>query len=473
MSTYAPTLLGPFTPEDKDRIQAACVTHVHTFDGDTWHIRQPLNAKSIPLDDASATITRIAYTKAKSFGTMTEDEAPVDAPHHAGRDHALLSASSSARWLHCTPAPKLEEQYPDVDSPASAEGTAAHELAEWKLRDLNGETVGPRPESEWDNEDMDDHTDDYADNVMAELARTKETSPAAFLDIERRLDFSHIVPDGFGTGDAIIVGEPAMTIVDLKYGKGVKVDAQGNPQMRLYALGALRVYGMIYNIQQVRMVIFQPRIGNISIDEVSVDELNQWAEDVVKPRAQLAIDGEGELAAGDWCQFCKHAPQCAELAKAHFQTLPVVHSGGEVLEPEQPDPTTLSDEQIATIVTHAGDLKKWLSKVEAHALDQANQGHHYPGLKVVEGRSTRKWTDEDAVAKAVEATGNNPWEKKLLGITAMTKLLGKKTFDETVGDLLHKPQGKPTLVPVSDKRPEMALATPENVFTPITGGDAA
>lgn len=471
MNTYKQLLVGPFTPDDKDRIQAASPTHVETVDGDVWGIRLPLNAKSIPLDDAGARITRIPYSKATAF--LTINEAKASTQGHAGRDHALLSASSSARWLNCTPAPRLEAQYPDTDSAAAAEGTAAHELAEWKLRDLAGENVGPRPQSEWDNEDMDDHTDDYADNVMAELARTKETSPAAFLDIERRLDFSHIVPDGFGTGDAIIIGEPTMTIVDLKYGKGVKVEAKGNPQMRLYALGALKAYGMIYNIQTVRMVIFQPRIGNISVDEISVTDLNAWAEDVVKPRAQLAINGEGDLKAGEWCQFCKHAPQCAQLAKVHFQKLPTVTNKGEVMEPAQPDPTTLTDEQISTIVTHAGDLKKWLSKVEAHALDQANQGHHYPGLKVVEGRSVRRWSDEEAVAKAVEATGHDPWERKLLGITAMTKLLGKKTFDETVGGLLHKPQGKPTLVPVSDKRPEMALATPENVFTPITGGDAA
>ena len=191
---------------------------------------------------------------------------------HAERAHALLSASSAHRWIHCTPAPYLEAQHPDTSSDAAAEGTAAHELAEHKLHQhLDLPTT--RPVSEWDSEEMDDYTDQYADHVMAELQRAREEDPAAFLALEERLDFSHIVPDGFGTGDAVIVGDGTLTIVDLKYGKGVTVDAEGNPQMRLYALGALAAYGMIYDIRTVRMVIFQPRIDNISVDEVAVDEL--------------------------------------------------------------------------------------------------------------------------------------------------------------------------------------------------------
>ena len=340
-------------------------------------------------------------------------------------------------------------------------------FAEHKLRKLNGDDTAPIKESDWADEEMDDHTDNYADNVMAELALAQETSPAAFLAIEQRLDFSRIVPDGFGTGDAIIVADGTMTIIDLKYGKGVEVSAVGNPQMRLYALGALAQFGMIYNINKVRMVIFQPRRGNTSVDEISVDELMAWGREVVAPRAQLAIKGEGELNAGAWCGFCKHAPQCPALASHYLEPLP---KEPDEVTPAAPEPETLTDNEIANIVTWSGEIKKWLSKVEKFALDEAGNGHTYPGLKLVEGRSVRKYADEDAVAAAVKEVGHDPYEKKLLGITAMTKLLGKKTFQEKLGDYIHKPAGKPTLVPESDKRPALQATAPETVFHKI--GDA-
>lgn len=395
--------------------------------------------------------------------TTTANTDPVG---HADRDHALLSASSAHRWINCTPAPYLEAQHPDTTSDAAAEGTAAHELAEHKLRQhLDLPTT--RPVSEWDSEEMDDYTDQYADHVMAELQRAREVDKAAFLSIEERLDFSHIVPDGFGTGDALIIGGDTLTIVDLKYGKGVEVSAVGNPQMRLYALGALATYGAIYDIEQVRMVIFQPRLANVSVEEISVDELTTWAEGVVRPAAEKAAAGEGELQAGDWCRFCRHAAQCPALAADMFAPVPT--SAEHV--PAAPDPDTLTDTQIATIVTHAGELKKWLTKVESYALAQANDGHTYPGLKLVEGRSVRKYTDEDAVTKAVEAAGEDPYKpREVLGITAMTKLLGKKRFQELLGDYVHKPEGKPALVPASDKRPALTLATPDTMFEPITPG---
>ena len=301
---------------------------------------------------------------------------------------------------------------------------------------------------------------------MAELARAQETGAAAFLAIEQRLDFSHIVPDGFGTGDALIVGDGTMTVIDLKYGKGVEVSAVGNPQMRLYALGALAQFGMIYNVDRVRMVIFQPRLNNTSVDEISVEELITWGREVVAPRAQLAIQGEGELNAGEWCRFCRHAPQCPALAAQYLEPLP---KESDEMTPAAPDPETLTDDQIANIVAWSGEIKKWLSKVEKFALDEANNGHSYPGLKLVEGRSVRKYTDEEKVAAAVEKTGHDPYEKKLLGITAMTKMLGKKQFQDTLGGLVHKPAGKPTLVPESDKRPALQTATPETVFQPLGG----
>lgn len=389
-------------------------------------------------------------------------------PAHSERDHALLSASTAHRWIHCTPAPYLEAQHPDTPSAAAAEGTVAHELAEHKLRGLLDEPT-TRPESDFIDEEMEDYTDAYADHVMAELAHARQASPAAFVALEQRVDFSHIVPDGFGTADALIIGDGTITVVDLKYGKGVRVDAAENPQMRLYALGALAQYGMIYQIEQVRTVIFQPRIGNISVEEIDVDELVRWAEEVVRPAAEKATAGEGELRAGEWCQFCRHATQCPALAAEMFAPVPTTAEH----VPAAPAPDTLTDEQIATIVTHAGELKKWLTKVEEHALAQATAGYTYPGLKLVEGRSVRRYTDEKDVARAVEAAGEDPYKpREVLGITAMTKLLGKKRFEELLGDHVHKPEGKPTLVPVSDKRPALELATPETVFTPISAESA-
>lgn len=452
-------------------------THVRTHSGAVWKIFDRLNKKSVPLNNAGNGPQRIGFAKVESFGILEDEEqgTPGDKqekqgggadPGHSGRDHAFLSASSAHRWLNCTPAPHLEAQYPDSESDAAAEGTAAHELAEHKLRLLAGLEAGQRPQSDWLNEEMDDYTDSYADHVMAELHRTQQGSPAAFLAIEQRLDFSHLVPDGFGTGDALIVGDGTMTIIDLKYGKGVEVSADNNPQMRLYALGALNQFGMIYNIQQVRMVIFQPRLNNISVDEVTVSDLLAWADEVVKPRAKLAIAGEGKLTPGTWCQFCRHAPNCPALATQHFDVLP---AGNKPLEPAAPNPDTLTDDQIAQILTHANAIKKWLTAVEKHALDQANNGHAYPGMKLVEGRSVRKYADEDKVAAAVEGLGEDPWERKLLGITAMTKKLGKKRFDETVGPLLDKPAGKPTLVPLDDKRPALQVATASTVFQAIEG----
>lgn len=485
-ATYVATIHAPdggWGDDDHDTIAAAIdeygLTCMQVDDGGVWQMRTPINKKSISVEGArEGGASRFGFKRITSLGTCApaasgNTPAAVEttteaerAPAHADRDHALLSASSAHRWINCTPAPYLEAQHPDTTSEAAAEGTEAHELAEHKLRQHIPIPTSWKP-GEFYDEDMEDYTDDYVDHVTAELARTKEADPAAFLAIEQRLDFSHIVPDGFGTGDALIVGDGTMTVVDFKYGKGVEVSAEGNPQMRLYALGALATYGMIYQIEQVRTVIFQPRLGNISVEEITVDELTTWAEQVVRPAAEKAAAGEGQLQAGDWCQFCRHAPQCPALAKHYLDDLPTQPGAGE-----PPAPDTLSDEQIATIVAHSGELKKWLGKVEDHALAQATAGHHYTGLKVVEGRSVRKYTDEAAVAQAVQQeTSEDPYQpRKVLGITAMTKLLGKKRFDELLGQLIHKPEGKPTLVPDSDKRPPMALATPETVFKPIKKG---
>ena len=525
LETYNPIEKAPeggWTHEDRDSLQRAAstrfyMTFARTKSGKVWKIeRPPFNAKSIPLNDPRTPPhggkQRLRYEELESLGSCSKvedgnlgelkqairnlkDSQPGEvtievlpapgaddpdrpamlikraaeeveaesAPAHAERAHALLSASSAHRWINCTPAPYLEAQHSDSHSDAAAEGTAAHELAEHKLRQ-HLDMATTRPSSEWDSEEMDDYTDQYADHVMAELERARNVDPAAFLAIEERLDFSHIVPDGFGTGDALIVADDTLTVIDLKYGKGVEVSAVENPQMRLYALGALATYGAIYDVQTIRTVIFQPRLGNISTEEITVDELVAWAEDVVRPAAEKAAAGEGELRAGEWCRFCRHAAQCPALAAEMFAPVPT--SAEHV--PAAPDPDTLTDTQIATIVAHAGELKKWLTKVESFALEQATAGRAYPGLKLVEGRSVRKYTDEGDVASAVQAAGEDPYKpREVLGITAMTKLLGKQRFEELLGGFVHKPEGKPTLVPVADKRPALELATAETMFEPV------
>ncbi len=491
LETYRPVLTAPdegWNSEDKLTLEETAnekqLSFARTHTGEVWRIGLwRFNKKTITLEDSRTPPhggkQRLKYEELESLGTCSKVDdnddqavaveatvAKTEAVAHAERAHALLSASSAHRWINCTPAPYLEAQHPDTSSDAAAEGTAAHELAEHKLRQhLDIPTT--RPESEWDSEEMDDYTDQYADRVMAELSRACEVDKAAFLGIEERLDFSHIVPDGFGTGDALIVSDDTLTVVDLKYGKGVEVSAVGNPQMRLYALGALATYGAIYDIEQVRTVIFQPRLDNVSVEEISVDDLTAWAEDVVRPAAEKAIAGEGELRAGEWCRFCRHAAQCPERAREMFAPVPTTAEH----VPAAPDPDTLTDNQIATIVAHAGELKKWLTKVESYALAQANEGRAYPGLKLVEGRSVRKYTDEAEVARVVEEAGEDPHKpREVLGITAMTKLLGKKRFDELLSDFVHKPEGKPTLVPESDKRPALTPVSADTVFGHLEKG---
>ena len=471
MDNYTPTIRDVDLTDPiqhaaiREQLEAKTITHVRHTNGRVWKTHTWLNKKSVPLNhaDPPPAPSRIPFDKVESFGVLEDLDPAKEPAGHAERAHALLSASGASRWINCTPSARLEEKYPDSESDAAAEGTAAHELAEHKLRALL-DLPTSRPESEWHNEDMEAHTDDYADHVLAELTRARQNDPAAFLAIEERLDFSHIVPEGFGTGDALIVADGTLTVVDLKYGKGVEVSAEGNPQMRLYALGALAAYDTIYVIERVRMVIFQPRLGNISVEEISVQDLDAWADEVVRPAAAKAITGDGDLQAGEWCRFCRHAAQCSALANEMFAPVPV----SSELTPTSPDPDTLTDAQIATIVAQSGELKKWLTKVEAHALAKATEGHTYPGLKLVEGRSVRKYTDEDAVAKVVTEAGEDPYKpREVLGVTAMTKLLGKKRFDELLKDHVHKPEGKPTLVPESDKRPALTMATAETMFTQI------
>ena len=366
---------------------------------------------------------------------------------HENRSHAKLSASSSHRWLACPPSAKLNAELPDTVSDFAREGTCAHELAEYKVNRFLGHKVrDPTENLDFFDTEMDECTDSYVQYISEEISRY--TDPVVM--VEQRLDFSKYVPEGFGTGDCVIVADEVLTVIDYKHGKGVAVEADHNPQMMLYALGALDLFDILYDIEKVKMVIFQPRMNNLSESEISVSELLDWAENVLKPTAQLAEKGEGEFSAGEHCRFCKVRATCRKraeysliLAKYDFAL-----------------PENLQDDEIEVILERIDSLTSWANDIKEYALNQALSGKRWTGWKLVEGRSVRKYIDESKVAETVQATGKNPYgEPKLLGITEMTKLLGgKKHFEELLGSLVEKPQGKPTLVPESDKRPEWNTA---------------
>ena len=361
--------------------------------------------------------------------------------------HAILSASGSKRWLNCTPSARLEQNFPNESSVYAEEGTAAHALGEYKLRKYLHERV-KRPTSEYEDEEMEANTDIYAEFIISTVERIKETCPHPLVMVEERLDYSYLVPQGFGTGDCVIIADGTLYVMDYKNGKGVFVSCDHNPQMMLYALGALDIFDALYDIDTVTMTIYQPRRSNVSTYTVSTVELLEWAETVLKPTAELAFKGEGEFHCGEWCQFCKAKADCRERARANLALAAYDFA----------EPPLLTDEEVEEVLSKVDDLVSWANDIKEYALQAAISGKAWNGWKVVEGRSNRKYTDERLVAAAVIAAGHDPYEQKLLGITEMQKTLGKAKFDEILGRFITKPQGKPTLVPMSDKRPAMNTA---------------
>lgn len=365
-------------------------------------------------------------------------------------NHALLSASSSHRWLNCPPSARLCEGYDDKGSDFAAEGTDAHALCEYKLRKALGmEAEDPTENLTWYNTEMEDCASGYVAFALELIEEAKKTCADPVVLIEQRLDYSKYVKDGFGTGDCVIIADGTLNIVDYKHGRGVLVEAEENPQMKLYALGALELFDDIYDIDTVSMTIYQPRRSNVSTFTIPKDELYEWAEQVLAPIAELAFDGSGDYHCGEWCQFCKAKADCRERAKANM----------ELARFEFRQPPLLTDEEVEEVLRKVDDLISWASDIKDYALQAAISGKHWSGYKLVEGRSNRKYTDENAVIAAVSAAGYDPYEHKVLGVTAMTTLLGKKQFNDILGGLITKPQGKPTLVPDSDKRPAMTTIT--------------
>ena len=362
-------------------------------------------------------------------------------------NHALLSASSSHRWLNCPPSARLCEGYDDKGSDFAAEGSDAHSLCEYKLRKALGmEAKDPTEDLTWYDAEMEESADGYVAFVMELVSEAKKTCSDPVVLIEQRLDYSKYVQAGFGTGDCVLIADGILHIVDFKYGRGVLVEAEDNPQMKLYALGALEIFDCLYDIDTVSMTIYQPRRANISTFTLSRQELLDWAETVLVPTAQLAFAGDGEYHCGEWCQFCKAKADCRERARANM----------ELARYEFRQPPLLTDEEVEAILGKLDDLTNWASDIKDYALQAAISGKHWSGYKLVEGRATRRYTDENAVVAAVKAAGYDPYdEPKVLGVTAMTTLLGKKQFNDILGGLIVKPQGKPTLVPESDKRPAM------------------
>ena len=364
-------------------------------------------------------------------------------------NHALLSASSSARWIACPPSARLTENYEDKGSIYAAEGTAFHLLGEARLKQALGiPAEDPIENLSFYNEEMEECAQGYATYILELLEEVKHTCTDPVVLIEQRVNFSRWVKNSFGTIDCAITADKVLHIIDMKAGRGVEVSAKGNSQLRLYSLGCLEIFDGIYDIEEIRMHIYQPRLGNISVDSITKDELLKWAEEVVVPKAELAYEGLGDFNCGEHCRFCKAKAECRErantnlaLAKFDFKT-----------------PALLEDAEIADILGKLDAFTAWASDIKEYALQQAISGKEWSGWKLVEGRSTRKYTNEALVASTVESAGFDPYEHKVLGITSMQKMLGKSRFEELLAPYLEKPQGKPTLVPASDKRPAMNTA---------------
>ena len=363
--------------------------------------------------------------------------------------HAFLSASSAHRWLECPPSARACEGQEDRASPYAKQGTDCHELCAYLVeKSLGRDAADPTERLEYYDREMQDCAESYCAYVMEQVEAAKKCCPDPQVMVEQRLDFSRWVENGFGTGDCVVVADEVLQVIDYKHGVGVLVSAERNPQMMCYALGALELFDGLYDIREIRMTIFQPRRENVSTYSMTKEELLTWADEVLEPTAELAYEGKGEFKAGEHCQFCRVKAVCRKRAEYNL----------ELARYDFEMPATLEDTEIAAILPRIDSLTSWAADLKEYALQQALSGTHYEGFKVVEGRSVRKYSDEAAAASAAEKAGYDPYEKKLLGITAMTALMGKKKFEEVLGSYITKPQGKPALVPESDKRPAVNTA---------------
>lgn len=358
-------------------------------------------------------------------------------------NHAYLAASASARWLQCPPSAKLCAQEEDKGSPYAQQGTDAHALCQYMLENALGrECQDPTDDLIWYDGEMQEAAEGYRDFVMDQIMEAKKLCKDPLICIEQVLDFSKWVEHGFGTGDCVIVADDLLHIIDFKYGVGVLVSAENNSQLKLYALGALDTFGDLYDIRRIRLTIYQPRRSNVDTWEINRENLLNWADEILAPIAKLAYAGEGDFHAGDHCFFCKVKATCRTRAEYNL----------EAAKQDMADPPTLSEEEISGILGRVDSLINWAEDIKAYALRQALSGTVFPGFKLVEGKSNRRFANEVQAAKIAADAGFEPYEQKLLGVTAMQKQMGKKKFEELLGSLVTKPRGKPVLAPESDKR---------------------
>ncbi|ACK40923.1 TPA_asm: DUF2800 domain-containing protein [Listeria monocytogenes] len=375
--------------------------------------------------------------------------------------HAKLSASGSSRWLNCTPSIALEAKFPEQKNGGvfAQEGTLAHSFAELLLQKFNDEVTKAgyarklnrlKKNSLYDAS-MIDHVEVYTTIVIEKFQEAHAADKNAVLSIEQQLDYSDYARGGFGTGDAVIVGNGVVEIIDLKYGKGVPVSAEENSQLMLYGLGAYNAFELDYDLHTVRMTIVQPRLDDVTEFEMEVSDLLDWAENVVKPAALLADAGKGELNPGPWCKFCRARSICKARAEANLA----------LTSYDFKDPRLLQPDEIAKVLGQVAELKSWVEDVKSFALKEAeSRGIEFPGWKLVEGRSNRRYADAEMVQAMMELEGYSEEEllsKKLISLTDMEKLIGKKQVSAILGDLIEKPAGKPALVVETDRRQALKL----------------
>lgn len=369
--------------------------------------------------------------------------------------HARFSPSAANRLIHCPPSLVLGETFEDEESPYAAEGSAGHALAEHLIKKYLKQRT-KRPVSDYYSDDLVETVEDYVSFVVGEIETARQEYASPLFSVEQRVDVSDYVPDCFGTADMVIVTDRMIHIIDLKLGKGVPVYAEDNPQLKIYGLGVLETASMLFDIETVRLTIYQPRLSNSSTWDITPEALIEWGDKILRPAGKLALQGEGELNAGGWCRFCKARFTCRKRAEENLK----------LAKMEFKAPALLSDDEISEVLKAADELSKWASDVYTYAQDQAIIHHkEWDGFKLVMGKSNRKYTSEEDVAAAATAAGyTDIYKKTLIGITEMERLMGKKEFARILGSLVYKPEGKITLVPVSDKREAIQLSTAEADF---------
>ena len=372
--------------------------------------------------------------------------------------HARFSPSSANRRLNCPPSLVLEEQFKDEESQYAAEGSAGHAMAEYLIK-KHLKQRSRRPVSDYYSDELLEAVDEYVSFVIGEIEEAKRSCSCPVFTVEQRVDASEYVDECFGTADMVIVTDKVAHVIDLKLGKGVQVFAEDNPQLMIYGLGILGMAEMLYDVETVRLTIFQPRLNNSSTWDIAPEALKAWGEEVLKPRGAMALMGAGEFNAGSWCRFCKARNQCRARAEEFLA----------IAKMEFRQPALLSDDEIAEVLKISDELAKWSADVYAFAQDQAIvHGKEWNGFKLVEGRSNRKYTSEDEVAEAATTAGyTDIYKRSLVTITEMERLMGKQEFTRILGHLVYKPQGKVTLVPNSDKREAINKTTAAAEFQEV------